>query len=75
MAGPILLSGWRETPAYGVEFLMGFYVTMILSLVTIIVIFSAARQIGSRVNRALLGASAIALFAFGLYQLWHGLNC
>lgn len=73
VTGPILLTGWRETPFYGLGFLAGFYGTMILGLGTTILIFGSARQLGPRVNRALLGASAIALFCFGLYQLWKGI--
>jgi hypothetical protein len=45
---------------------------MILSLVAIILVFGVAARFGSKVNRALLGISAIALFCFGLYQLWQG---
>jgi threonine/homoserine/homoserine lactone efflux protein len=73
VTGPILLSGWRETPTYGVGFLVGFYTTMILSLTAMILGFGAARQLGPKINRALLGISAIALFGFGLYQLWLGI--
>jgi hypothetical protein len=29
--------------------------------------------LGPKINRALLGISAIALFSFGLYQLWLGI--
>jgi threonine/homoserine/homoserine lactone efflux protein len=74
VTGPILLAGWRKTPVYGLGFIVGFYVTMILSLVTIILVFSTARQLGPKINRILLGISAIALFFFGLYQLWLGIN-
>jgi threonine/homoserine/homoserine lactone efflux protein len=73
VTGPILLTGWRETPAYGVGFIVGFYVTMIVSLVTIILLFSTARQLGPRINHILLGVSALALLGFGLYQLWLGI--
>jgi threonine/homoserine/homoserine lactone efflux protein len=73
VTGPILLAGWRKAPAYGLGFLVGFYATMILSLVTIILVFSTARQLGPKVNRLLLGVSALALFGFGLYQLWLGI--
>lgn len=73
VTGPILLTGWRETPAYGVGFIVGFYLTMILSLVTIILLFSTARQLGPRINHILLGVSALALLGFGLYQLWLGI--
>lgn len=72
VTGPILIRGWREAPSYGVSFLLGFYITMILSLCAIIIVFGLARQLGPRVNRVLLGVSAIALFCFGLYQLWLG---
>lgn len=74
VSGPILIRGWREDPANGVSFLLGFYVTMILSLCAIMIIFGSARQLGPRVNRALLGISAIALFCFSVYQLWFGIS-
>jgi hypothetical protein len=70
VTGPILLRGWREDPLLGASFLLGFYMAMILSLGAIIVVSGTARQFGSKVNRALLGISAIALLGFGLYQLW-----
>src|SRR5687768_13045729 len=70
VTGPILVTGWRETPIQGIGFMASFYITMILSLIAIIFVFSTARQLGPRVNRALLGISAITLFCFGLYQLW-----
>lgn len=74
VTGPILLAGWRKAPAYGVGFLVGFYVTMILSLVTLILLFSTARQLGPKANRLFLGVSALSLFGFGLYQLWLGIT-
>ena len=73
VTGPILMRGWRESPINGIGFLAGFYVTMISSLAFIIIIFGIARELGPIVNRALLGISAIALFCFGLYQLWLGI--
>jgi threonine/homoserine/homoserine lactone efflux protein len=73
VTGPILLAGWHETPAYGVGFIVGFYLTMIFSLVTIVLLFSTARQLGPKINRILLGVSALALLCFGLYQLWLGI--
>ncbi len=72
VTGPILLRGWRETPVNGIGFLAGFYVTMIGSLAAIILVFGTAARLGPKVNRVLLGFSAIALFCFGLYQLWLG---
>jgi hypothetical protein len=39
----------------------------------IIVLFATVRRLGPRVNRVLVGLSALALAAFGCYQLWAGL--
>jgi threonine/homoserine/homoserine lactone efflux protein len=73
ITGPILAAGWREAPANGVGFLVGFYVTMIGTLSGLIVLFGTARHLGPTISRALLGISAIALAGFGVYQLWQGL--
>jgi threonine/homoserine/homoserine lactone efflux protein len=72
--GPILLRGWSETPAYGLGFLGGFYVTLILGLALLILLFGLAAELGPKFNRVLLGVSAIALSGFGIYQLWLGLH-
>ncbi len=74
VTGPVLLTGWREAPANGVGFLVGFYAAMILSLAGIIVLFGTARHLGPKVNRAMLGMSVIALACFGFYQLWLGVS-
>lgn len=74
VTGPILLKGWRETPAFGISLLIGFYTTFILSLMLIIFLFGAMQHRGGKAHRALLGASGIALFCFGVYQLWLGVN-
>ncbi len=73
VTGPILLRGWRETPVNGIGFLAGFYATLIGSLAAVILVFGIAARLGPKINRALLGISAIVLFCFGLYQLWLGL--
>ncbi len=73
VTGPILVRGWREAPINGIGFLSGFYSAFIISLAAIIIVFGVAGKFGNKFNRALLGISAIALFCFGLYQLWLGL--
>lgn len=72
VTGPILLKGWRESPINGIGFLAGFYVTMIAGLAAIILIFGFAQRLGPPFNRLILGISAVALFCFGVYQLWLG---
>ena len=74
VTGPILLTGWRQTPTHGLGFMAGFYATMILGFAVTIIVFGSARQLGPKVNRALLGISALALFCFGLFQLWLGIT-
>jgi hypothetical protein len=74
VTGPVLLKGWRETPLNGIGLLLGFYVTIILGLSAIIIVFGTSHQLGPKFNRTLLGVSSIALFCFGLYQLWLGVT-
>jgi hypothetical protein len=47
---------------------------MTACLAAIILLFGTARHLGPKVNRALLGLSAIGLVCFGLYQLWLGIS-
>lgn len=70
--GPLFLEGWAKGPASGLAVLAGFYGAMVLALLAMIFLFSAARRLGERVNRALVGLSSLGLLGFGLYQLWLG---
>ncbi len=72
IGGPILIRGWASSPAWVAAFIGGFYITMIIILVCLIVLFVAARRLGTRAARVLNGISALALLLFGLYQLWQG---
>ncbi len=73
VTGPILLNGWSTSPIIGIGFLAAFYLTMIAGLAAVILIFGFAQRLGPKFNRAMLGISAIALFCFGVYQLWKGI--
>jgi len=70
--GPLLVKGWRESPANGIALMIGFYTTLILVTLGIMLLFSTAKNLGPRVSRVLIGVSAIALACFGLYELWLG---
>ena len=72
--GPLLLKGWHEAPARGVAVVASFYGTMIATNAGIVLLFGLARGMGPRVNRALIGASALALAGLGVYQLWRGVR-
>ena len=72
--GPLLLKGWSESSLTGIALIAGFYGIMVTCLAGIILLFHFARQFGSKVNRAMIGLSSLALAIFGLYQLYVGLN-
>jgi threonine/homoserine/homoserine lactone efflux protein len=68
--GPLLLKGWQEAPANGLSLLVGFYATIIIVTLGIMLIFAGARNLGPRVSRTIVGISAIAMACFGFYELW-----
>ncbi len=72
--GPLFLEGWNAAPINSILLVVGFYTTMAIFLVITILLFAYARKFGPKVSKILLGLSSIALFAFGFYQLWMGLN-
>jgi hypothetical protein len=39
----------------------------------LIFLFGSMQHLGGKIQRIMLGISGIALFCFGLYQLWQGL--
>jgi len=72
VAGPLFLEAFRSAPSRGIGFLLGFYGTLVGAFALIILVFGKARDLGPKVTRALLGASAVALAGFALFQLWRG---
>ncbi|HHH40659.1 MAG TPA: lysine transporter LysE [Chloroflexi bacterium] len=73
IGGPILLEGWRRSASLGASFLIGFYGTLIGGFAGFILLFATAGRLDARLGRLLSGLSALALFLFGLYQLWMGI--
>jgi len=74
VAGPILIEAWRKTPLSGLGFLLSFYVALIGGIVLFILVFAGAGKLDARVNRFLGAMSAVALLAFGLFQLTVGIR-
>ncbi|HEX2867818.1 MAG TPA: LysE family transporter [Ignavibacteriales bacterium] len=70
--GPLLIKGWHESPSYGLALLLSFYTTIIIVMGGIIIVFAAARNLGPRLNKMLIGISAVALLFFGLYEIYSG---
>ena len=72
IAGPIFLEGWRQAPSHGLAFMLGFYGALIGGFMSFVVLFGILGQASPRLNRVLGFVSAVALFGFGLYQIWLG---
>jgi threonine/homoserine/homoserine lactone efflux protein len=72
VSGPILLRGLEESLLTGITFLLAFYGAMISLNIALIVILGQASQKHARFRRTLLIIATIALFIFGVYQLWLG---
>jgi threonine/homoserine/homoserine lactone efflux protein len=70
--GPLFLKGWKENPLNGISLLTGFYVTMFIFTTLVILLFDKARERGPKLQRILVGLSAIFLALFGIYQLITG---
>lgn len=70
--GPLFLEGWEIAPINGIALIISFYLTMIITLAGIIMLFAFARKLGPKVSKILIGLSSIVLFSFGIYQLWLG---
>ena len=73
VAGPILLSSWREAAGLGISFIAGFYITFICCLAVFILVFASAGRLDPRVNKILNMIASLALLAFGLYQIIFGI--
>jgi threonine/homoserine/homoserine lactone efflux protein len=73
VTGPILLTGWKESPVNGIGLLAAFYLVMMLVNAVIILVVSIARRFNPRLRKGLMIASAAGLGIFGVYQLWMGI--
>jgi len=71
--GPLLIKSWNISPVTGITLLAGFYSSMIIFSIVMVMLFAATRSLGSRVNRIFIGISVVVLFLFGIYQLWSGI--
>ena len=73
VAGPILLSGWRESTGLGIAFLIGFYGVFVCCLVGLIIVSARAGSVHPGIRWFLNQLCCAALFLLGLYQIATGL--
>jgi threonine/homoserine/homoserine lactone efflux protein len=67
--GPAVMAAWQEAPGTGVAFVVAFYVTMVLMLAFLILLFGSARFLSPKLQRFLMLVSVIILAGLGIYQL------
>ena len=68
------MQAWAISPWWGAGYLVAFYGVFILTNIVLIALFSAARQMGEKVQRVLLLVSAVVLAGFAVYQFLQGIN-
>jgi len=72
--GPLTIEAWRLSYGYAITLVTSFYVTMVLSLSLIIVLFGTTSLLGLQGRRVLMLASSAALAGIGIYQLFSALD-
>ena len=72
--GPVFIKSWNEAPLNGIVLLAGFYSTMIILTIGMIMLFASARNLGKGGSRAAMIISVTGLAVFGVYQLWSGIS-
>jgi len=71
--GPLLIKGYREASMNGILLIAGFYITLVLCQIGIIILFGLTRNLGPKVTRITLGAASLGLVVFGIFLLWQGI--
>jgi threonine/homoserine/homoserine lactone efflux protein/uncharacterized membrane protein YeaQ/YmgE (transglycosylase-associated protein family) len=74
VGGPLLIAGWRFNPWNSIMLMAGFYLTIIGTMAAGVLLLGTTGRLGMKIQKMLLGISALALVGFGLYQLWLGLK-
>ncbi len=72
VSGPILIEGWRRSPAVGISFLAGFYGALIGGFFLVIVLFSLFGRFGERARFLMTVISSGVLAVFGVFLLFQG---
>ena len=71
--GPLFIKGWHESPMNGIILVVSFYFVLVSGMIATIIIFGTTGRFSTKVNRILIGITAIALACFGIYEIFVGL--
>jgi threonine/homoserine/homoserine lactone efflux protein len=72
--GPILILGWRRSPAIGLSFAGGFYIAVIGVFIAWIITAGTIGGINARVRKTFMILSGVGLTGFGLFQIIAGIQ-
>jgi threonine/homoserine/homoserine lactone efflux protein len=72
--GPAAIAAWHVRPSNALALVGAFYGTMVTLLALFILLVGTVHFLGSRVQRALVAASAVALAGLGAYLLATGIR-
>lgn len=73
VGGLRLIEAWRLSTGQALSFVLGFYITLIGTLMGFVLVFATAHRLDPRLTRGLNYVAALVLLGFGLYQLWRGI--
>jgi threonine/homoserine/homoserine lactone efflux protein len=74
VAGPIVLESWRQSFGLGLSFIAGFYVTVVLGMASLVIVFATVGRLGPRLNKILIALAGLTLLLFGLNQIVVGID-
>jgi threonine/homoserine/homoserine lactone efflux protein len=71
--GPAFLNAWQKNHLFGVSLLASFYFTMVVSLMSIIILFGTSGMLNDKQRKILSLASILILALIGMYQFTAGI--
>lgn len=72
VAGPVVLEAWQQSANLGLSFITGFYVTVTLGMIGLVIAFGVLGGLDQYLNKILMALSAFSLLLFGAYQIVTG---
>jgi threonine/homoserine/homoserine lactone efflux protein len=72
--GPLFIKGYNEASINGIALIAGFYITIVLCQMGIIILFGLARNLGPKITKITLVIASAGLAVFGIYLLWQGIT-
>ena len=73
ITGPMFLKALSRSLWHAICFLGGFYTILIGGFIAFVIISSAALSMGRKTGRVMAIIAAMALFGFGVWQIWNGI--